>query len=97
LTLSPFNFRSDQILNVETSVIHDNTVMSTDSADHTVFCAVGNVIPSDKETYVKNLSEMWIRDTPTVALRSNLHIQSLARGGQSSIVPPIASVLQGGC
>jgi hypothetical protein len=64
-TLSPFNFRSNQILNVETSVIHYNTVMFADSNDHTVFRAFGNVIPSDKEAYVKNLSEIWIRDALT--------------------------------
>ena len=47
--------RSNQILNVETSVIHHNTVMFTNSTDHTVFHAVGNVIPCDKETYVEDL------------------------------------------
>ena len=61
-TLSSFNFRSDQILNVKASVIHYNTVMFADSTDHTVFRAVGNVIPGNKETYIKDLSEMWIRD-----------------------------------
>ena len=39
--------------------------MFTDSTDHTVFRAVGNVVPGDKETYVKDLSEMWIRDALT--------------------------------
>ena len=64
-TLSSFNFRSDQILNVEASVIHYNTVMFTNSTDHTVFRPVGNVIPCDKEMYVEDLLEMWIRDALT--------------------------------
>ena len=67
-TLSSFNFRSNQILNVETSVIHYNTVMFADSTDHTVFRAVGNVIPGDKETYVEDLSEIWIRDALMIGL-----------------------------
>jgi hypothetical protein len=61
-TLPLFNFRSNQILNVDASVIHYNTVMFAHSTDYTVFHAVGNVVPGDKETYVKDLSEMWIRD-----------------------------------
>jgi hypothetical protein len=61
-TLSSFNFRSDQILNVKASVIHYNTVIFADSTDHAVFCTVSNVIPGNKETYIKDLSEMWIRD-----------------------------------
>jgi hypothetical protein len=56
-TLSIFNFRSNQVLNVETTVIHHNTVMCTDSTDHTVFRAFGNVIPGDKEAYVKDLTK----------------------------------------
>jgi hypothetical protein len=60
-TLSSFNFRSNQILNVKTSVIHYNTVMCTNSTDHTVFRAFGNVIPGDKETDIKDLSVIWIR------------------------------------
>jgi hypothetical protein len=95
-TFSPFNFRFNQILNVETSIIHYNTVMCTDSTDHTVFCAFGNVIPSDEETYVKDLSEIWL-GMLGLSTWSNLHIQSLAREGQSSIVPPTSSALQVGC
>jgi hypothetical protein len=56
-TLSPFNFRSNQILDVETSVIHYNTIMSTDSANLTVFRVVG-VISGDEETYVKDLDRI---------------------------------------
>jgi hypothetical protein len=39
--------------------------MFTDSTDHNVFRALDNVIPRDKETYVKDLSEIWIRDALT--------------------------------
>ena len=39
--------------------------MFTDSTDHTVFRAVDNVIPFDKETYVKDLSAILIRDALT--------------------------------
>jgi hypothetical protein len=42
--------------------------MCTDSTDHTVFRAFGNVIPGDKETYVEDLSNIWIRDALMIAL-----------------------------
>jgi hypothetical protein len=64
---SPFNFRSKQILNIETSIIHHNTVVCTDGADHTLFRAFGNVVPGHKELYVKDLLEMWIRDALMIA------------------------------
>jgi hypothetical protein len=42
--------------------------MCTDSTNHTVFHAFGNIIPSDKETYVEDLPEIWIRDALMIAL-----------------------------
>ena len=42
--------------------------MGTDLANHTVFYSFGNIIPSNKETYVEDLLEIWIRDALMIAL-----------------------------
>jgi hypothetical protein len=82
-TLSPFNLRSNQILNVETSVIDYNTVMSTDSTNHTVFRAVGNVISGDKDAVKffrqqSTLPDEVVQDVAALLKDPQQHVRSAA-------------------